>query len=353
MSDSNLRTYLKALPKVELHRHLEGSIRLETLVDVARQYDIDLPIRTLEGLRGYVQITPADTQDAAHFLKKFTVLRRFFCAPEVIKRVTREAVIDAAQDNVKYMELRFTPKALAKLMNYRFDEVTQWVCEAVQEAQFEYAIKVRLIVSINRHESVSDGEQQLRAAVDYKHAGIVGLDLCGHEPDYPAAPFYGIFQEARQEALGITLHAGEWAGPENVREAIEKMGAQRIGHGVRIIEDSGIAGLALHAGTTFEVCPTSNVQSGVIYAPEHHPLMDMNYLGLRTTLNTDDPSVSNITLSDELLLAVERLGLSVADARRAILRGAEAAFLPTAEREHLIQSLETALADPNAAPIRP
>lgn len=351
MTESLQRAYFQALPKVELHRHLEGSIRLETLVDVAQQYNLDLPARTVEGLRSYVQMTPTDTHDAAHFLGKFSILRRFFCSPEVIRRVAREAVIDAALDNVRYMELRFTPNALARLNNYTFDEVTEWVCQAIEEAQTGSDIKVRLIISMNRHESIHDGERQMRAAVDHKKHGVVGLDLCGQEVGYPAEPFYEIFRHARQEGLGISLHAGEWDGPRNVREAIEQIGATRIGHGVRVIEDSDVIQLALDAGTTFEVCLTSNVQSGVIRAAEQHPLLDMNLIGLHTTLNTDDPAISNITLSDELAMAVERLGLTVSDVRHSILRSARAVFLPSAERDMLVKDFETALVGVNVTPI--
>ncbi len=346
MSESIPRAYFEALPKIELHRHLEGAIRLETLVDVARQYDLDLPAHTVEGLRSHVQIIPGDAHDAAHFMQKFIILRRFFCAPEVIQRVAREAVIDAALDNIKYMELRFTPNALARLMGYTFSDVTEWVCDAVDEAQAEYDIKVRLIVSMNRHESVREGEKQMHTALQFKKRGIVGLDLCGHEAGYPAHPFYDIFREARQEGMGITIHAGEWDGPRNVRDAIEQIGAHRIGHGVRIVEDSAVTQLALDTGMTFEVCPTSNMQSGVVYAAAHHPLLDMNYIGLNTTINTDDPSISNIRLSDELAIAANKLGMSIEEIRESILRGAQAAFLPTDEHLNLIQYFESALSEP-------
>lgn len=336
METSDLRAYFSALPKIDLHRHLEGTIRLETLLEIAEQYNIALPDRTAEGLRGYVQVTPTDANDALHFLKKFGVLRRFFCAPEVIQRVAREAVIDAARDNVKYLELRFTPRALAKLMDFTYYEVTQWVCEGVAQAQRDYDIRVGLIVSINRHESVADGDRQMRTAVDHKWHGVVGFDLCGREADYPADPFYEIFRQARQSGLGITVHAGEWVGPRNVRDAIERIGAHRIGHGVRIIEDNRITQMALDNRITFEVCPTSNVQSGVVHAMNQHPLRDMNYLGLRTTLNTDDPAISNITLTDELVNAVENLGMTTADVQRSLVRSAEAAFLLPSERAILV-----------------
>ena len=347
---TTLQRTLATLPKIDLHRHLEGSVRLETLLDVAEQYQIDLPERTLEGLRPLVQVMPDDENDAVHFLKKFTVLRRFFCAPEVIRRVAREAVLDAANDNIRYLELRFTPRALARLMNYNYSEVIDWVCDGVRQAQAECRIGVGLIVAVNRHESVIDARQQLYAALNHQADGVVGFDLCGQEAGYPAEPFFPIFVQARRAGLGITIHAGEWVGPANIRAAIQELGAQRIGHGVRIVEDNKIVQLALSSGTTFEVCPTSNVQSGVVYAIAHHPLLDMNYLGLRTTINTDDPAISAITLSAELAVAVEQLGMTLPAVRQALLRSAEAAFLSDADRQQLIAQIQDELPDAASTP---
>jgi adenosine deaminase len=342
---NDLRQLLIDLPKIDLHRHLEGSIRLSTLVEVAQQYNIDLPARDTEGLRKYVQITADSPTDSAHFLSKFTVIRRFFCAPEVIQRIAREAVEDAAADNVKYMEMRFTPKALTKLMNFSFADVVRWVSAGVKEAEATRDIQVRLIVSMNRHENVAEGERALRVAVDHRDKGVVALDLAGQESGYPANPFYRLFTEAKQAGLGTTVHAGEWSGPRNIKDAIAVMRADRIGHGVRVIEDSKVAQTAREAGTTFEVCPTSNLHSGVVSAARYHPLRDMIDLGLKATINTDDPAISNITLTDELVLSTGPLGLTLDHVKRAILNAAQSAFLPPDERDTLVAYFTDALKD--------
>src|SRR5258706_10266796 len=182
-------TPMTSLPKIELHRHLEGSVRLETLVDTARKYKIELPAMDVEGLRSYVQITPDSPTDSAHFLGKFNLLRRFYYSDEVIHRVAYEAVEDAAADQIKYMELRFTPKALSRLMNFPFRDVVKWVCDGVDEAQAKHDIKVRLIISMNRHESVKDGERALEAALEGRKRGVVGVDLAGQESGYDGKPF--------------------------------------------------------------------------------------------------------------------------------------------------------------------
>lgn len=343
-AQASLRQQIVALPKVELHRHLEGAVRLNTLIEIAREYKIELPTYDPDGLRNYVQITADSPMDSTHFLSKFELLRRFYYSPEVIQRVAHEAVEDAAADNIKYMELRFTPKALSKLMSFPFDQVVEWVCQAVNAAQRTCNIKVRLIVSMNRHESVKEGERALQAALAHRDAGVVALDLAGQEAGYAAAPFFPVFKQAQQAGLGITVHAGEWAGPGNIRDAIVHMGAKRIGHGVRVVEDSTVTQLARERGTVFEVCPTSNIQSGAVSNKQHHPLRDMADLGLKTTINTDDPSVSNITLSDEFLFANQELGLTLDEIKKAILNGAKSAFLPDEERAALVSYFSDALA---------
>jgi adenosine deaminase len=337
--DSDLWRDLNALPKIELHRHLEGSIRLETLCDVGRQFEIDLPAYDADGLRPYVQMTSQDSSSLIDFLNKFGVLRRFFLDLEVVERVVRESIEDAAADNIRYMELRFTPNALAKAKGYPLDEVVGLVCDTAAEASKANRIKTNLIVSMNRHEDLDVARRTLDAALKYQGCGVVGLDLAGKEPGFPAQPFAPLFREAKRAGLGITIHAGEWEGPENVRDAIENLRTDRIGHGVRIVEDSLTAQIAREYGVVFEVCPTSNIQTGVVGLIEHHPILDMLFLDLPITLNTDDPAVHPTTLTDEYVLAVQELGITLRDLNQMVMNAAYAAFLPEDERQELIVSL--------------
>ncbi len=330
---------IAALPKIELHRHLEGSLRLTTLAEVNRDFHLGFPEDDLEALRAYLQITD-EGGDYRIFLSKFINLRRFYQTPELIQRFAYEAVADAAADNIRYMELRFTPMALAKTQNFALEEVTEWVLEAVDKAQRDFSIKVRLIVSFNRHEDVSIGVRSTRIAIENRQRGIVGLDLAGDEANYSAEPFTNLFLQAREAGLGITIHAGEWAGVQNVLYAIEMMGAQRIGHGVRVLDNSSAIALALDRGTIFEVCVTSNVQSGVFQRFIDHPLKVMHDVGLRTTVNTDDPAVSNITLADEIHIVAASLGFELEDLRKMTLTAAEASFLPPDEKQLLIKQFE-------------
>ena len=341
--DLNVRAVLAALPKIDLHRHLEGSLRLATLLEVARRFELDLPADDLESLRPLVQFTN-DEPNFRNFLEKFNVLRRFYQAPDVISRLAYEVVADAAHDNVHYLELRFTPFALASAQGYAVADVTDWVLAAVQSAVCDYpALRVGLIAGVNRHESLEIAEQVTRLAIERKDQGIVGLDLAGDEFNYSAEPFRPLFRAAREAGLGVTAHAGEWTGAGTVRDAIENLGVQRVGHGVRVLEDPQVVALALERGLVFEVCLTSNVQTGVVPRLAEHPLSRMTRLGLRTTINTDDPAVSASNLTDEYTLAVEHLSFSVEAIKHTLLTAAASAFLPPAERAALVEQFRGAL----------
>jgi adenosine deaminase len=329
--------FYTALPKVDLHRHLEGSVRLSTLIEVGRMHGIDL-IGT-DHLRPLVQVGEDEPYTFENFLSKFATLRLFYRSPEVIGRITREAIEDAAIDNVRYLELRFTPVALSRAEDFPLGEVMDWVIDGTQNSEKELGVKTRLVVSVNRHESVTLAEEVAHLAIDRKDQGIVGLDLAGSEATAPANPFIGVFREVQQSGLQITVHAGEWGGAENVRQAIEEFQTQRIGHGVRVMEDPRIVMLARERGTIFEVCITSNYQSGVIPALEAHPFTRMLSAGLNATLNTDDPSISQIVLSNEYRLANENLGVPLAVMCDRTLAAAKAAFLPQVESDALVELL--------------
>lgn len=339
----SVRSRLAALPKVELHRHLEGSLRLETLCELVRNHHLDLPADPA-GLRPLVQVDGNDQPTSSSFLSKFTVLRTFYQSPEVIHRLTYEVVEDAARDNIHYLELRFTPMALAKTKGYPLHDVTHWVLQAVQAARQAFPqMRVELIASINRHETVAIAEKVAQIAVDHK-ADFVGLDLAGDEANFSPEPFAALFAEARRAGLGITAHAGEWSGAATVRHAIERLGAQRVGHGVRIMEDADVVALAREHGTVFEVCVTSNVQSGVVRRLGDHRLPEMLRHGLKATINTDDPGISDITLTDEYEIATQALGLSLEQMKAVILTAVHSAFLSPAEKQPLVAHFEQALA---------
>ena len=339
---TNLKDFYYTLPKVELHRHLEGSLRLRTMLEIARTQGITVPINT-GSLSNLVQVQKSEPSTYQNFLSKFTTLRLFYCSPEVIARVTREAVEDAAKDNIRYLELRFTPAALSRGERFQLGDVIDWVSENTQQAAHEFGLRVGLIVSINRHESMELAEQVASLATARCGDGLVGLDLAGNEAEFPAKPFAGIFHEAQQSGLKLTIHAGEWGGAENVREAFEIFNADRIGHGVRVVDDPSVIAMARERGAAFEVCVTSNYQTGVTPVSSVHPLIKMLQEGINVIICSDDPSVSQITLTDEYHRVCEDLDLSPAMLKERILAAAWAAFLPEQERYKLIDELKQEL----------
>jgi len=200
-----------------------------------------------------------------------------------------------------------------------------------------------LTEAIKRHESTEMAEQVAWLAADHMDDGIVALDLAGNEAEFPSKPFYGIFKEAKQTGLHITIHAGEWGPAGHVREAVEELGADRIGHGVRVLEDENITALIKERGTACEVCITSNYQSGVVESLEAHPLMKMFERGVNVTINTDDPSISRITLSHEYYTACEDLQMPQNIMKERIVAAAQAGFLPGNEKQELVTQLKNHL----------
>jgi adenosine deaminase len=321
---------LRDLPKIDLHRHMEGSLRLETLAEVAREHGVDLPTYNIEELRPYVQVTD-DAPDFYNFLGKMELLRRFYSAGEAVDRIAYEAVADAAADRVEYLELRVSPAG----KHLSPQEVMENVCRGAGRAARECGIQVRLLVTVIREFGVKTAEEVLDLALAFRENGVVGLDLAGHEETHPATPFAAVFQRARGSGLHVTIHAGEIGGSWNVREAVELLGAERVGHGVRAAEDAAVMRLLKQRGITLEVCPTSNIQTGVTPTFTQHPLRRLYAAGIPVTINTDDPSVSDTTLSDEYVVAASTMGLTVKDVQLMILNAARAAFVDKDEREAL------------------
>ena len=312
------------------------------MLDIADRHGVTVPV-SMFNLSGLVQVQDQDPMTFTNFLEKFKTLRLFYKSPDVIHRVTQEAIEDAARDNIRYMELRFTPVALSRAEGFPLHDVMDWVASSASESARKNNIKVGLIASVNRHESPELAEQVAWLAAEHIKDGLVGLDLAGNEAEFKAEPFKDIFKEAKQSGLHVTIHAGEWGPAENVREAIEVMGAERIGHGVRVLEDEKVVALAKERGTTFEVCVTSNYQSGVVKSLPEHPLPRMIEAGLNVTVNTDDPSVSRITLSHEYQHIGENMNVSFEVLRDSVLKAAQASFLRDAEKKDLVESLRQEL----------
>ncbi len=337
------RSAFSALPKVDLHRHLEGSVRLQTCLDLARAAHLPLPTESLESLRPYFQFM-AETPDFHRFLATFDVLDQLYDGdPSSVARVAREAVLDAAADCVVYLELRFNPDHFARRNGSRLDDVARWVTESARQAAEETDTALRFIITVPRNYALRDAEKLVQIAVDFQSSGICGLDLAGDEIGYPWQPFVPLFREAAQAGLPSTIHAGEVGPSENVAAALTQFGARRIGHGVAIAGDDRVISQVRAAGAALEICPTSNLQTGAFLGTGRgtlatvadYPLPELFRQGVHVTLNTDDPSISDTTLTGEYLMVHEEMGVSLEELRQIMMNGVEAAFLPDVEKRTL------------------
>ena len=331
----------KALPKIDLHRHLEGSLRLATLFELADEGKINLPA-DLEALSAVSTLISTDPAEPQSLLEKFQTLRRVYTSPELIQRYVREAVADAAADGIIHLEMRFSPMALAGEKQFAVPEVIAWVLEAADQAAEQEAIEVKLIASVNRHEPLETAERIAGAVLDYKSDRLVAFDLAGDEESFAADDFIPLFQEVQSGGLRITVHAGEWSGAEAVQLAVEEFHADRIGHGVRIIESPDVVALAREKAVPFEVCPLSNIASGIAAGWQDHPIREMVLAGLVVTLNTDNPGILGTTMSEELSLLTSETDLTVTSIKAFMLNAVNAAFLSTNEKKALEQKLLSA-----------
>ena len=326
---TDLRQIMAELPKIDLHRHLEGSIRPATIAEICREHHVELPSDDLSTL---LQIgKPA--ADLAGFLAPFKIIKFCFADKEAISRITYEVIEDAWLDNVNYLELRFSLEVMAFYHSLSLSDVMDGIVEGVGIAARRFPVAVKLIPSISRDCSAEllgmpwpSPEEIAHLAVDYADRGVVGLDLAGKESGYPPELFVEPFKIAREAGLGITVHAGEDAGPESIRGAIEHLGATRIGHGVRIVQDEEVLRLAMDRGVTLEICPTSNVLTHAVESLEDHPVRRLYESGLPITINTDDPVVCGMTLTDEYVLLTEKFGFTLTEIEGLIKIARNAAF---------------------------
>ncbi|MFQ6014709.1 MAG: adenosine deaminase [Anaerolineae bacterium] len=330
------------MPKVDLHRHLEGSVRLETILDLARRNDVSLLVDDLEGLKRCIQVID-DPPDFHNFLEKFESLHLIYTNRETVERVTYEAIADAAADNVKYLELRFSPDHLARQCGFAFDDVIAWVSEARDQAARDFGIRVQLLATVVREYDQLTARRIMEAVMTSPDKVIAGLDLAGDEVNYPLEPYVDILRPGLDAGLPITVHAGEALGAASVKAAIDFLNPQRLGHGVRAIEDEAVLDLIRQRNIVLEICPTSNLQTGVVANFAEHPLKELHERGISVTINTDDPCISDTTLTKEYQVAVEQIGITLSQLKEMILNGVRAAFLPIEEKEQLQKWFKKAL----------
>ncbi|QKN81710.1 adenosine deaminase [Scandinavium goeteborgense] len=330
----------KDLPLTDIHRHLDGNIRAQTILELGRQHNIALPASTLDTLRPHVQVTSLEP-DLVSFLSKLDWGVKVLADLDDCRRVAYENIEDAARNGLHYVELRFSPGYMAMTHNLPVAGVVEAVIAGVKQGCRDFPVQANLIGIMSRTFGETACEQELNALLAHRDS-ITALDLAGDELGFPGSLFLNHFNRARDAGWRITVHAGEAAGPESIWQAIRELGAERIGHGVKAVEDRALMDFLAEQRIGIESCLTSNIQTSTVPSLERHPLKVFLEHGVLASLNTDDPAVQGIDIIHEYEVAAPAAGLSEVQIRQAQINGLEIAFLSAQEKQALIEKVKAA-----------
>jgi adenosine deaminase len=332
---------LRRIPKAELHCHLDGSVRPQTLLELGRDNNVRMPRDNADALRDYMLVS--DAKSLEDYLKRFEVTVSVMQTADAIERIAYELGCDAAADGVRYIEVRNAP-----ILNSRgpleMGEALEAQIRGLARAEKECGIIARSIVCSLRQLPPETSLELAQLAVAYKDKGVVAFDLAGGELGFPASAHADAFAYARKHNLAVTIHAGEGDGARSVRDAVHKCGAHRLGHATRLIEDPELTQYVNDRRIGLEICLTSNVQTHAAKSYETHPVRDYFDRGMNLTLNTDNRLMSGTTLTDEYVHAAKHLDFTLDELCTLALNGFEAAFLPWEERVKLLNDMSGEMA---------
>lgn len=329
--------FIKSLPKAELHCHLDGSLRPETIIELAKDQNVKLPANTLETLSRYLTVDNS-CASLAEYLKGFAVTCSVMQTEESLFRATVELAEDCAAENIRYLEIRFSP-LLHINKGLRLTDVVDAVLRGKREAERRLNIVIGIIICGLRHTSPDETLLLAELCVAYKNRGVVGFDLAGAERDYPAKDHREAFYLIVNNNINTTVHAGEACGPESIHQALHYVSANRIGHGTRLKEDGDLLNYVNDHRIPLEVCPTSNVQTKAVPDMKHHPLRFYFDYGLRITLNTDNRLISGTTLTDEYMIAIREFDFTANELKNVIINGFKSAFLSFHDKKKLLKEV--------------
>jgi adenosine deaminase len=330
------------LPKTDLHVHLDGSMRLPTVLELGREQGVELPANDLAGLRAAMHIGEI-SGSLVKYLQAFDVTLQVLQTREALYRAAYELAEDAARENVRYMEVRYAPM-LHTRRGLRLTTVVEAVLKGLHDAELQHGIISRIIVCGIRNISPASSLEMAELVVAYKNRGVVGFDLAGAEDDHPAKEHHEAFKLVRRNNINVTIHAGEAYGPPSIAQALHICGAHRIGHGCRLREDGDLLHYVVDHRIPLECCPSSNVQTGAVQSLATHPMRLYSNLGARVTVNTDNRLITDTTVSKELHLVHSEMGLPLEDIKQIILNGFKSAFIPFHEKRRFLETTSAELA---------
>ena len=323
----SLNSFIQSMPKVELHVHLEGSIRPETLLQLAQRHGIQLPANTVQGLRQWYTFTDFD-----HFIEVYGNICQCIRTPDDVELVAREFLAGQAAQNVVYSEVTYTPYSQYLASGLAYDDQLTAINQAREWAAKEMNVHMGLVLDISRQLRPDEGLVTAEWAVQGKNDGVVALGLGGPEAGNPPEKFVEAFDLARSAGLHSVPHAGEISGPESIWGALRVLKAERIGHGVNCLQDPALVEELRRRQIPLEVCPSSNVCLKVVPDFAAHPLPRLLAEGLLVTLNSDDPPMFNTTLTDEYLKAANVFRFDVETVEKLVLNALKVSFLPLEQK---------------------
>src|SRR5256885_8611604 len=322
-----------SLPLIDLHRHMDGSVRLNTILELGKKHGVQLPGATKEELRPHVQVMDRQPGVMA-FIAKMLWMTAVLGDADACQRIAQENVEDAKREGIDYIELRFSPWFMSEPHGLDLMRVVEAVVTGIREGADQTGVRVKLIGILSRTYGPEIAHKELAALLTQREH-IVALDLAGDEANFPPKLFIEHFKRARDAGWQVTVHAGESAGPESVWDALRLLGAERIGHGVHAIEHPALINYLFENHIGIEANLTSNVQTSTVSDLASHPLREMLARGLLASINTDDPGVSAIDLPHEFNVAAGGAGLSREQIRQGQINALETAFLSGGEKAGL------------------
>ncbi len=334
---------LRSLPKTDLHCHLDGSLRLSTILDLARRQKVPLPAESEEGLakalhRGEV------CKDLVEYLKAFDITCSVMQTEDALERTAYELAEDAAKENVWHLEVRYAP-ILHTRRGLPLARINDAVLAGLKRASRDFGISTGVILCGIRNMDPRDSYRLAELTVAYKGRGVVAFDLAGGERGNPAKDHAKAFELIRENNMNTTVHAGEAYGPASIKQALHDCGANRIGHGTRLAEDGDLLAYVTDHRIPLEVCLLSNIQTSVIDDLSRHPLRLYFDLGVRVSLNTDNRLITDTTITDELWRAHVDLGFTLEELKVLIVQGFKSAFLPYRDKRALLRRVNDELAE--------
>jgi len=333
---------IRQMPKSDLHCHLDGSLRIQTIIDLARKQNVELPTSDSRSLKKILQ-PGLRCKSLVEYLRPFDITLSVLQEADALSRVAFELAEDAARENIWLLEVRYSPVLHTK-KDLQLTEIVDAVLDGLRRAEKKYHIRTGVIICGMRNINPETSYQLADLAMAYKNKGVVAFDLAGAEENYPAKHHREAFYLILNNNINCTAHAGEAFGPESIHQAIHYCGAHRIGHGTRLLEDADLLNYVNDHRIPMEVCLTSNVQTKAANSFKNHPLKFYYDYGLRVTINTDNRLISQTTMTKELHLAAKYADWNMNDLKTVIVSGFKSAFMPMREKAIMLNMVNAELA---------